>query len=319
MLIPYFFMLTDHAGHGEGAKGADWKFGCAILGGYLLPMILGAMFPRSHEHECTDECGEAPGLRRESQAGALALVETGHRCHSHSVRAPQDCDANQTIRSGETSSDDCEKGKDCQDLECLGHEDDDDNAKSENDGHLRESIFKDEALPATTDVKSRNYRDTINYPLCATILIGDSFHNLADGIFVGIGFLLCSNDVALSILFITLYHEIAQELADFFILTKHAGLSVKWALALNFLSGLSVMLGGIIVLAVNDITAHAVGIILAVAAGVYIYIGASECIPRVEKQLHGAKDRLLGIVMFAVGAIPIGLALLNHQHCDGSH
>ena len=275
-------------------------------------MILGAMFPRSHEHECTDECGEAPGLRRESQAGALALVETGHGCHGH----------NHTIRSGETSSsDDCEKGKDSADLEDLGlgHEDDDGNAKAEDDGHLRESIFKDEAIPATIDAKSRNYRDTINYPLCATILIGDSFHNLADGIFVGIGFLLCSNDVALSILFITLYHEIAQELADFFILTKHAGLSVKWALLLNFLSGLSVMLGGIIVLAVNDITAHAVGIILAVAAGVYIYIGASECIPRVEKQLRGWKDRVLGIVMFAVGAIPIGLALLNHQHCDGSH
>ena len=280
------------------------------------------MFPRSHQHECNEECGEAPGLRSESQSGPLALVETGH-----SVQVPPGF-ANQTIRSGDTSSDDCEKGKDCQDPECLAldHEDDDGSGKAE-DGQLRESIFKDEALTtndvastaATSTKKHRRYRDTINYPLCATILIGDSFHNLADGIFVGIGFLLCSRDVALSILFITLYHEIAQELADFFILTKHAGLSVKWALALNFLSGLSVMLGGIIVLAVNDITAHAVGIILAVAAGVYIYIGATECIPRVERQLNGSKDRILGIVMFAVGAIPIGLALLNHQHCDGSH
>ena len=138
-------------------------------------------------------------------------------------------------------------------------------------------------------------------------------------LFVGVGFLLCSRDVALSILFITLYHEIAQELADFFILTKHAGLSAVHALALNFLSGLSVMLGGITVLAVKDLTSQAVGIILAIAAGVYIYIGASECIPRVDQQLHGWKDRVLGIVMFSVGAIPIGLALLNHQHCDGSH
>lgn len=209
------------------------------------------------------------------------------------------------------------EGKEMEKLPKWMTEEHHDDEHGEEHGH--ESIFKDETLPTTADAKRHNYRDTINYPLCATILIGDSFHNLADGIFVGIGFLLCSNDVALSILFITLYHEIAQELADFFILTKHAGLSVKWALALNFLSGLSVMLGGIIVLAVNDITAHAVGIILAVAAGVYIYIAASECIPRVEKQLHGAKDRVLGIVMFAVGAIPIGLALLNHQHCDGSH
>lgn len=367
-------LSTDHAGHEGEVKGVEWKFGCAILGGYLIPMVLGAMFPRAQEHECDDECGEAPGLRDENAAGKLALLDTAHGIDKNSVDSetddhcchceveaatgqhkdvPQDAetatlDATQTIRSGE-SSDGCEKGKDCEDPDdclALDHDHDHHNHGS-NDGHHRESVFKDEAhilesgeaaaaasahghshahahahcahsagVPTT---KTRNYRSTINYPLCATILLGDSFHNFADGIFVGIGFLLCSRDVALSILFITLYHEIAQELADFFILTKHAGLSVPWALALNFLSGLSVMLGGITVLAVQDLTAQAVGLILAVAAGVYIYIGATECIPRVDKQLHGWKDRALGIVMFAVGAIPIGLALLNHQHCDGSH
>jgi len=252
----------------------------------------------------------------------------GNFNRNYSVRhVPQDADANQTIRSGETDSDDCEKGQ-CRDPECLAldHDDDgDDKVEGKDDDVAPAAATACASTTCTAHAKGhshshrRRYRDSINYPLCATILIGDSFHNLADGIFVGIGFLLCARNVALSILFITFYHEIAQELADFFILTKHAGLSVKWALGLNFLSGLSVMLGGIIVLAVKDITAHAVGIILAVAAGVYIYIGASECIPRVDRQLHGWKDRALGVVMFAVGAIPIGLALLNHQHCDGSH
>ena len=327
---------TDHGHEGE-VKGVEWKFGCAILGGYLLPLIIGAAFPRHREHECDDECGESPELRDANAAGRLALLDATGRYGSvrtlnsrgaaQDADAPQDVNGTQTVVSG--SSDECEKGKDCEDPEdCIALDHDHDRSGDEGDdtepaalesGEAHAHCSHGAASAIVSKKKSRHYRDSINYPLCATILLGDSFHNFADGIFVGVGFLLCSRDVALSILFITLYHEIAQELADFFILTKHAGLSAVHALALNFLSGLSVMLGGITVLAVKDLTSQAVGIILAIAAGVYIYIGASECIPRVDQQLHGWKDRVLGIVMFSVGAIPIGLALLNHQHCDGSH
>ena len=321
---------TDHGHEGE-VKGVEWKFGCAILGGYLLPLFIAAAFPRHREHECDDNCGESPELRDANAAGRLALLDTTGRygsVHSPNTRgAAQDADATQdkdinatqTVVSG--SSEECEKDKDSSD----------DDTGSSKEGEVPEpaalesgeahahSHAHGDASAIVTKKKSRYYRDSINYPLCATILLGDSFHNFADGIFVGVGFLLCSRDVALSILFITLYHEIAQELADFFILTKHAGLTVLWALGLNFLSGLSVMLGGITVLAVKDLTSQAVGIILAIAAGVYIYIGASECTPRADKHLHGWRDRVLGIAMFSLGAIPIGLALLNHQHCDGSH
>eukprot|EP00978_Attheya_sp_CCMP212_P028169 scaffold96547_cov24-Attheya_sp.AAC.1 len=113
----------------------------------------------------------------------------------------------------------------------------------------------------------------------------------------------------------TLYHEIAQELADFFLLTEHANLSVPWALLLNFASGLSCTLGGILILAFS-LTNEAVGIILGVAGGVYIYVAASECVPRIELAVRNTKDRLISLGWFCVGAIPIGLVLLNHQHCD---
>ena len=47
----------------------------------------------------------------------------------------------------------------------------------------------------------------------------------------------------------TIVHEVAQELADYIILTDAGKLSPFAALSLNFASGLSVMLGAIIVLA----------------------------------------------------------------------
>ena len=113
---------------------------------------------------------------------------------------------------------------------------------------------------------------------------------------------------------VSIYHEIAQELADFIILTSHGGLEKPVALALNFLSGLTVMIGGIIALGV-DLSNETIGIILGIAGGVYIQIAGCECLPRVFQLFESAKERFLSIFAFIVGAIPIGLVLLNHHHC----
>ena len=88
----------------------------------------------------------------------------------------------------------------------------------------------------------------IDVPLILSILIGDSFHNFADGIFIGSAFLLCDHMKAWVITAVTLYHEIAQEIAEYFILTRTAGL-MKWkAIGLNFLVDLSVIIGGLVIL-----------------------------------------------------------------------
>lgn len=154
----------------------------------------------------------------------------------------------------------------------------------------------------------------INWPLVLSILIGDAFHNFCDGVFIGIAFLGCDTDTAITIMLITLYHEIAQELADYFLLTKHANLAPLRALLLNFIAGLSVILGGLLVLAleISDLT---IGVILALAAGVYIYIAACECLPRVNLVVETWKERASTIPIFLLGTIPVGLALINHSHC----
>ncbi len=156
---------------------------------------------------------------------------------------------------------------------------------------------------------------SIDLPLALSILIGDAFHNFCDGIFVGIAFMSCNTSVAMTIVGVTLYHEIAQELADYFLLTRYANLS-KWkALLLNFLAGLSVMLGGLLVLAI-DMSELTIGVFMGLASGVYLNIAAVECLPRVTSVVSTVKDRLLLLGMFAVGAIPVGLTLINHTHCE---
>lgn len=52
---------------------------------------------------------------------------------------------------------------------------------------------------------------------------------------IGVALKGCDLAIVYTIVKVTLYHEIAQELADYLLLTKHAGLDPFRALALNFL------------------------------------------------------------------------------------
>ena len=155
-------------------------------------------------------------------------------------------------------------------------------------------------------------------PLATSILVGDSAHNFCDGIFIGVAFMTCSRNTAWVITGVTIYHEITQEVADYFLLTNLAGLSIIQALVLNFVSGLSVMIGGLMILGLN-ISDMSIGVILSFSGGVYTYIAASECLPCVEQAVKDGKDRIYSIAFFLLGAIPIGLTLLKHEHCDHGH
>jgi len=149
------------------------------------------------------------------------------------------------------------------------------------------------------------------------------FHNFTDGVFVGNAFVFCDRNVAYTIAGATIYHELAQELADFSLLTNTCGLKVWEALVTNFISGLSVMLGAIVIVA-GDVSVHVTGIVLAFSAGVYIYIAAAECIPEMREfdeslphhVTRGKRSfyQLLSVFCFMCGAVPIGLVLLNHSH-----
>ena len=136
-------------------------------------------------------------------------------------------------------------------------------------------------------------------------------------------------------------HEVAQELADFVLLTQPP-LSISWplALAFNFCVGLTCVFGGLLVTAV-DISNATLGLILAAGAGSYIYLGATVSLPYAVAAVasagggaaaqgdhghggmgrQGAKHMALVVLAFVLGAVAIGLILLDHEHCDagGAH
>jgi zinc transporter ZupT len=296
-----------HAGHRfleeeeeEDVEAAvAWRFGMSLLGGFLLPAVTGLLFPHYHEHELDDACMEAEKKEVMEQnnneldkASALALQEV--------IKVKKEGSENDDDSVGNpmTLDEGCESAGCCDHSERICH------GEAEQD------------LTVTYESKPLARSTKIDYSLAGSVLIGDFFHNFTDGILVGTAFNLCDRQLAIAITLATVYHELAQEVADFFLLTKHCNIPPGMALLLNFIGGLSVLFGGLLILTV-DTSSNTTGCILAIGAGVYIYVAVGECLPRAQQVQKNATDKVISLVSFVVGAIPIGLVLLNHGHCGG--
>jgi zinc transporter ZupT len=151
--------------------------------------------------------------------------------------------------------------------------------------------------------------------LISSVLFGDFMHNLCDGFFLGAAFSGCGTSFGWNVAIGTIAHELAQELSDYVVLTgKDCQLKPIVALLLNFLSGTGVLLGTVIVLS-TEVGNGDIGLLLAFGGGTYLYIALVECMPKLGNVAVGAGVRSLGVLMFILGAIVIGLVLLDHEHC----
>jgi zinc and cadmium transporter len=137
-------------------------------------------------------------------------------------------------------------------------------------------------------------------PLTYLILIGDGLHNFLGGLAVGAAF-LADLRVGVTTWLAAAAHEIPQELGDFGILI-HGGWSRRQALVFNVLSALTFLVGGLVAYAAAQ-RVDTTGL-LAFAAGNFIYIGASDLVPEVNKH----REMKANVVHF--GAFAAGVAVL---------
>ncbi|MFO7606691.1 MAG: ZIP family metal transporter [Desulfurivibrionaceae bacterium] len=144
-------------------------------------------------------------------------------------------------------------------------------------------------------------------PLGYLILIGDGLHNFIGGLAVAGAFLI---DIRLGMttLLAAAAHEIPQELGDFAVLI-HAGWSRRAALLLNLLSGLTFLFGGLIAYGLSK--SLDISFLVPLAAGNFIYIGASDLIPEVNKHKH-LGENIKNFLAFAVGLVLMLLLRAGH-------
>ena len=153
-----------------------------------------------------------------------------------------------------------------------------------------------------------------NLPLFVSYNLGEIFHNFTDGIFVGVAFLSCGRDIQISIVLATILHELPNQLAGYLVMVNQCGMNPFVALFVNFVFGLSILFGALLILVVN-FSQVAVGCLLAMGGGTFLHVAISELLGNAEKFKTERVHTFYMFFAFLVGAIPIGLILLNHQHC----
>lgn len=154
------------------------------------------------------------------------------------------------------------------------------------------------------------------------IVIGDTLHNFLDGLAIGAAFLLSPATGAIAAVAIAA-HEIPQEIGDFALMLSK-GMAAKRVLLVNLSSALVTILGAALVYGLGDGLPIPEASLLAITAGFFIYIAASDIIPSIHAE---QKRRLANIqtVVLIIGVIFVGVtsqfahSFLPHEESHGTH
>jgi zinc and cadmium transporter len=136
------------------------------------------------------------------------------------------------------------------------------------------------------------------------ILTGDAIHNALDGVLIAAAFML---DVGLGILtsIAVIAHEIPQEVGDVAILLN-SGMSRARAFALNLLTSLTSIVGGLVAFFALEPAQQAVPYVLAVAAASFLYVAVADLIPGLHRRVE-VRASVHQMVLIAVGIAVIVL------------
>ncbi|XP_028394557.1 zinc transporter ZIP14-like [Dendronephthya gigantea] len=143
-------------------------------------------------------------------------------------------------------------------------------------------------------------------PMAWTVIIGDTLHNIADGIAIGVAF---SDSIVTGVgtSIAVLCHEVPHELGDFVVLLS-AGMSVRQAVIANFVSSCFCFMGlvfGKLIGQIEDVNLW----ILGVTGGFFLYIALTNKLPElmhVTEQSDQSKITLfllqnIGVIVGFVG------------------
>ncbi|XP_074615360.1 metal cation symporter ZIP14-like isoform X2 [Acropora palmata] len=142
------------------------------------------------------------------------------------------------------------------------------------------------------------------------IIIGDSLHNISDGLAIGAVFSEggpsgISGGISTSIA--VFCHELPHELGDFAVLLK-AGMSVKMALLANFLSALSCFIGLFIGIEVGQQGEVRLWF-FAIAGGIFLYVALVDMLPHLIHSKTLKAEPLVTFLLQNVGLL-VGFGIL---------
>lgn len=144
--------------------------------------------------------------------------------------------------------------------------------------------------------------DASHTHLAPLVLVADGIHNIVDGAVIAASYLV-SPALGIATTVAVFLHEIPQEVADYALLI-HAGYSRTKALLWNFASGLTALLGALVVLWLGGEVELFAAYASAVTAGAFIYLAAADLLPELQKKTSGLSSAT------AIAAFLLGIGLM---------
>ncbi|MDN5819648.1 MAG: ZIP family metal transporter [bacterium] len=137
------------------------------------------------------------------------------------------------------------------------------------------------------------------------IVVGDVMHNAIDGLAIGASFLVSVPLGIITTLAVS-SHEIPKELGTFAMLMSKGWHNKKVVLA-NVLSAIATLVSAIGIYLLGDATTGIVGPLLALTAGFFIYVAASDIIPDIHEQPR--KTGTVQAAALVAGVVIVGIVI----------
>ena len=137
------------------------------------------------------------------------------------------------------------------------------------------------------------------------IVVGDIMHNAIDGFTIGAAFLV-SIPTGIITTFAVSAHEIPKELGTFAMLLSR-GWKDKIVIIANLATALATITTALIIFFLGSSNHLPVGPLLAVTAGFFIYVAASDIIPDIHEQSH--RNGTIQEIMLVAGIIIVGAVI----------
>jgi len=146
------------------------------------------------------------------------------------------------------------------------------------------------------------------------VIVGDTLHNAIDGVAIGAAFLV-DPAAGIGTALAVAAHEIPQEIGDFGILLGK-GMRPYKVVLVNVFSALATVVTALATYTFGGIADFNPAPLLAVAAGFFIYIAASDIIPDIHEKPRREGNVQAVILLVGVAIIGLVIQLTPHSHDD---
>lgn len=142
------------------------------------------------------------------------------------------------------------------------------------------------------------------------VVAGDTIHNFIDGLAIAAAYLV-EPSLGVLVAISTFMHEVPHELGDFGLMLA-AGWSKIRAILVNLGSALSTYLGAFTVLVFAETFEPNLGLMLAIAGGLFLYIAASDLLPEVHEDHKDSPWHQAGLLLAGVAVMWFLTGILPH-------